>query len=927
MNVKWFSIAAALLALSYWFWQHQNRAVNFNTQIKPLINKNCIACHGGVKQAGNYSLLFRQEALAKGKSGKAGIVPGHAEASEIIRRVKSNDPDEHMPKKGNALTKNEVALLEQWINEGANWGDHWAYLPLKKVEVPKKGLFASVFSWFGGSSWAKNDIDHFVEERLEQEGLLPSDEAEASVLLRRLCLDLTGLPPTFEKFPLSVKTAIKVYEEDNSDKNYEQVVNELLKTPQYGEKWGAMWLDLARYSDTKGYERDDARSIWQYRDWVIKAFNNDMPYNQFLTEQIAGDLLPKPSHDQLIATAFHRNTMTNDEGGTDNEEFRTAAVLERVNTTWEVLNSTTFACVQCHTHPYDPFRHEDYYKFAAFFNNTRDEDTFDDYPKLRTFKATEQSAFDSLTAWVQHYAPKRLREIQQMVSLWHPTYNSLTFDRFQKAELSDTKFLGIQHGGSARIPRVNLTGKSQFVWRYWTSLAGGTLTLKLDSLNGKVLTTIKIDTTGIWRWDFRAAPIAPTQGVHDVYLVCENRSLKNTETYGFIMDWLAFNNPFPKNLPNGGMAEKQFWRLMKARPEVSTPIMLENPADMARKSYVFERGNWLVHGPEVQPQVPKALGPWPMNAPKNRLGLAQWLTSPAHPLTARTAVNRFWEQIFGVGLVETLEDFGTQGISPTNPALLDHLSLRFMNEWHWQPKQLIRYIVSSATYQQNSKADAKLLDKDPQNRFLARGPRIRLSAEQIRDQALAISGLLSTKMYGPSVMPYQPEGVWQSPYDGRVWKQSEGEDQYRRAVYTYVKRTSPYPALMMFDGSSRETCLARRIRTNTPLQALVSLNDPAFVECAKYLALKMEKERKVEKQIEEGYRLTMNREITGAKATVLEELYEQTYQKFKNKPQEARQLLSLCADDNHQPQNIPARAALMVVANGMLNLDELVTKE
>ena len=916
MNNKLFiSVGLILVAvISFWSIKHNSKTVDYNTQIKPILNKHCIICHGGVKRQADFSLLFRVDALAKTKSGKPAIIPGDPEHSEFIRRLSLKDPEDRMPFKSPPLKPEEITLLTRWVKEGAIWGDHWAYLAPKAVEVPNKSVFAGFSNWFGGS-WEQNDIDYFVKNSLENEGLKPSKEAEKTTLLRRVCLDLTGLPPTKELMDRFLANPTK--------ENYTQIVDELLSSPTYGERWAGMWLDLARYADSKGYERDANREIWHYRDYLIRSFNQDKPYNQFITEQLAGDLLPNPTDEQLVATAFHRNTMTNDEGGTDNEEFRTAAILDRVNTTWEVLQSTTFACVQCHSHPYDPFRHEDYYKFAAFFNNSRDEDTYDDYPLLRHYKPNEQQKLDSVLKWINSVSPNRVADVKAFLKTWQPAYNSITLDKFVKSELSDTKFLGIQNQGSARIPNVLLDKKNILLYRFKSNEYGGTLRFNLDNPTGKLLASTKIDTAKRG-WQLKELVLPNISGTHDVYVSAVNPTLKGKETYTIYFDWLSFREDFPEKGTKGyAIAKSQFWELMKVKTE-KTPIMLENPKDRFRKSYVFERGNWTVKTQEVQPDVPHSLLAFPKNAPRNRLGLAQWMTAKQHPLTARTAVNRFWEQLFGVGLVETLEDFGTQGFTPSNPELLDYLSVKFMNEWNWQPKKLLREIVLSATYQQDSKASASLLEHDPMNRLLARGPRIRLSAEQVRDQALSISGLLSKKMFGPSVMPYQPDGVWASPYDGDKWKKSTGEDQYRRGLYTFWKRTSPYPSMISFDGASREVCLSRRIRTNTPLQALVTLNDSSYIEAARGFAKRIEREggSDSESQIKMGYRLAMGHEIQEKKLAILENLYQSSLKNYQAKPSETTQLLA-CKPKEAKPQ----RAALTIVASAIMNLDEFITKE
>ncbi|HEY0056832.1 MAG TPA: DUF1553 domain-containing protein [Pedobacter sp.] len=892
-----------------------DNTVDFSTQVKPILNKNCISCHGGVKQQGGFSVLFREEALAKTESGKPAIIPGDPEDSEMIRRLKVKDPEERMPYKHPPLSDDEIDLLSTWINQGAKWGEHWAYVPVKAVEVPKpKGALWGLFP-AKDIDWVKNDIDYFIYDRLKKEELEPSVQADKVSLLRRLSLDLTGLPPSAE--------LAKKFLNSKDEKTYEEVVNSLLSSPQFGEKWTSMWLDLARYADTKGYEKDSHRNIWRYRDWLIRAFNADKPYDQFLAEQLAGDLMKNPTDMQFIATAFHRNTMTNDEGGTDNEEFRTAAVMDRVNATWDGLLSTTFACVQCHSHPYDPFKHDDYYKFLAFFNDTRDEDTVSEYPYLRHYSVEDSGKVEFVTNWLMKNGyPEEANQTRQFLKTWQPSMNSIRSDQFVNSALEDTKFLIFRNNAAARFQKVNLENKTSLIYRYNGFLPGGIWTIRLDKPDGPVLKTISVVPTK--DWTITQVDLPKTSGVRDLYFYYTNPNLKG-EASGMRFDWFHFTQPLPgKELPGYAAMHKTFWEVLVKDVE-GTPIMLDNPNDMQRATNVFERGNWMVKGKEVKADVPKSLNPFPANAPRNRLGLAMWLTSKDNPLTARTMVNRLWEQMFGTGLVETLEDMGTQGAAASHQELLDHLSYKFMNEHKWSVKSLLKEMVMSATYQQDSKVRPGLIEKDPYNRFYARGPRVRLTAEQVRDQALAVSGLLKLKMYGPSVMPWQPEGIWMSPWSGQSWKLSEGDDLYRRAVYTYWKRTAPYPSMISFDGVGREVCTSRRIRTNTPLQALVTLNDSVFVEASRSFASRMEREagnkKDVRSQISKGYEIMMLKPIPPKKLSILEKLYQNAYQKFSKDRSKAAQMVG--KKEGTAP---PEHAALTVVANAMLNLDELITK-
>jgi hypothetical protein len=885
----------------------QTNKVDYSTQVKPLLNKHCISCHGGVKKIGGFSLLFRSDALAKTKSGKPAIIPFHPEQSDFIARLTHKDLDERMPYHADPLKKEEIDLLTRWVKEGAEWGDHWAYVSPQKVAVPSpEGFFAS-FSPFG-NSWAKNDIDKFILQSLKKEGLKPTEEAPKATLLRRVYLDLIGLPPTPDQ--------LAKFLADDSEDAYEKVVDELLKSPQFGEKWASMWLDLARYSDSKGYQKDNARTIWEYRDWVIRAFNKNMPFDQFAREQLAGDLLPNPTDDQLIATAFHRNTMNNDETGTVDEEFRVAAVLDRTNTTWDVFQGTTFSCVQCHSHPYDPFRHEEYFKFMAFFNNSRDEDTDDESPNLRKFSPEDKPKLDALNVWIKTLKPEENTfDWLHFAKFIEPKMNAHDADSFVEGALLGGRSIGLRNGGSCRLPNIKLDGMTQLVINYSVKNLGGNLEIRDGSPIGKLLNTIQLnDTTEKYNSDLKSIKLPALTGRHDLYLVGRNQNIKQTAKDVIKINWFTFMPDFPTNFN-----QENFWNLVKAKTD-NTPIMLASQADYQRKTHVFTRGNWLVHGQEVNPDVPKSLHPFPKNAPRNRLGLASWITDKKNPLTARTVVNRFWEQIFGVGIVETLEDFGTQGFKPIHPELLDYLSVKLMNEWEWKPKSILKEIVMSATYRQSSIGSRELFEKDPANHFLARGPRVRLSAEQVRDQTLAVSGLLSKKMYGKPVMPYQPEGVWAAVNSNLNYKQSEGEDQYRRAIYTFARRTGPYPSMFNFDSPSREVCVARRIRTNTPLQSLVLLNDPVFVEASNHLAKRaFNKTQDAENQIIMCYQSALQHQPNQKDLKALMNLYELSLENFKKNPKEIKAYLK----DNTKPE----LAALSVVANAIINLDEFVTKQ
>lgn len=880
--------------------------VDFNTDVKPIINKQCISCHGGVKKQGGFSLLFHHEALAVTESGKPAIIPGNPDDSEFIKRLISDDPDFRMPYKHDALSEKEISIFKRWIKEGAKWGEHWAYLPVKKVDIPDEA-----------GSWARSPIDHFIYQKLDELDLEPSAEADRATLLRRLSLDLIGLSP-------SPELARQYLNAEDEKKAYEVLIDSMMASPLFGEKWASMWLDVARYADTKGYESDGGRNIWQYRDWVIKAFNADKPYDAFITEQIAGDFFKNATDDQYIATAFHRNTMTNDEGGTDNEEFRVSAVIDRVNTTWEGLLSTTFACVQCHSHPYDPFTHDEFYKFMAYFNNTRDEDVRADYPLLKLYKDSLRQELAVLRSWLSQTASaSKADQIYKFLKTGQPSINSIKTDSFKNAVLGNNNVaLFFKNRSSARIPRVDLTNLNQLIYKSDVKKPGGKMQLRIDRVDGPLLAS----------WDVASDPKKPIvaidfkiqQGFHDVYLIYSNPSVQNTDETVIVFDWFYFGEQFPGAGKPGYAENKQrFWSLLTASAP-SLPIMVENPSNRSRKTFVFDRGAWTSPTREVEAGVPQKLAyAMPKGAPKNRIGLSMWLTDKRNPLLSRTMVNRVWEQLFGIGIVETLEDIGTQGLNPTHQELLDYLSWQFMNDYKWSMKSLIREMVMSATYRQDSRVTEEMKDKDFFNRYYARGPRIRMSSEQVRDQHLQVSGILSNKMYGKPVMPWQPEGIWNSPYNKAKWTTSTGEDQYRRAVYTYIKRTAPYPSMIAFDGASRVVCSPRRIRTNTPLQALVTLNDSVYIDMARHFAIRMQKEggKQVKEQISSGYKWLLFKDISTAKLKVLDKLYLTALSDYQKHPERAAEMLA----DSKSPRKTEA-AALVVVANAMLNLDEVITK-
>ncbi|WP_276165513.1 PSD1 and planctomycete cytochrome C domain-containing protein [Zobellia alginiliquefaciens] len=881
--------------------------VDFSTQIKPILNNKCITCHGGVKKNGGFSLLFEDEAFAKTESGIAAIIPGNAAGSEMIKRLHEENPELRMPYEKPKLTDKEIDLLTRWIDEGAKWGQHWAYSLPKKVAVPHVHMEAGLTPR-NNSDFIKNEIDHFILSRLNEKELQPNPSAEKNIIARRLSLDIVGLPPNRE--------LLQSFE--NDELSYEDFVDTLLTQKTYGEKWATWWLDLARYADSKGYEKDLGRSIWRYRDWVIDAFNRDLPYNQFTIEQLAGDLLPNPSPDQLIATAFHRNTMNNDEGGTDDEEYRVATVIDRLNTTFEVWQSTTMGCVQCHSHPYDPFKYEEYYKLMAFFNNSRDEDTPGESPVLKFYSPPQQKSVDRILNWAKKYGDEQtFATYKNFLQFTEPVYKSHFYKEINNGSYDDHASVVLWDKGNCIIEN-GYTNNASFVYLNFRSHYDGTkMIIREKDAEGPIIGEFTINkqkknTTARF-------PIKRTDRQGDIYIETHNVSAKK-EANLMNLYWVSFIPDLPnKNEAGWNEINASFLEALNAETP-TVPIMVENPNYMKRTTQLFDRGSWMSKTDTVEPGTPESLNAWNTSWPANRLGLAQWIVDKKNPLTARTLVNRVWHQIYGRGLVSTVEDIGSQSDAPSHPAMLDWLSLRFMNEHEWSVKKLIKEIVMSGTYRQSSESNPKMYEIDPENELYARGPRIRLGAEQIRDQALAVAGLLSEKMYGPGVMPPQPDGVWQTVYSDAQWVESKGEDRYRRGVYTFLKRTSPYPSFLTFDAGSREVATIRRTVTNTPLQALVTLNDPVYLETAYHLAKNNRVPNDVEKSIAQSYKNATFKELSPNRLKALKTLYNTSLAEF-NKNSEAPKLFI-----QFEEQPTPELGALTIVANAIMNLDEFLTK-
>jgi len=947
--------------------QTAQEPVGFNEQIKPLLVRHCVACHGGVKQAAGLSFIFRDKALAEADSGDYAIVPGEVDASSLVDRIAEADDDFRMPPAdhGPRLSEGEVELFKRWIAEGAPWDEHWSFVLPRRQDPPTVNR----------PEWLRTPIDAFVLSRLEAEGLAPSPEASKQAWLRRVSLDLTGMPPSIAER--------QMFMADEGPLAYQRVVDRLLASPRYGERWAAMWLDLARYADTMGYEKDPHRDIWSYRDWLIRALNHDMPYDQFLVKQLAGDMLPDASLADRIATGLHRNTQTNTEGGTDDEEFRTAAVLDRVNTTWQLAAGLTFGCAQCHSHPYDPIEHEEYYKFVAVFNSTRDCDMNADLPRLVVPNSqADWARAEQLDKEINQQRGKMYAWLEPLatdVAIWQP----MTMDA---ASSSGQTKLVAQIDKQTALPEVVTEGtvsvRSRFTLSGPVPESVQTITaLRIDALPKSLEAALQTPEMGFAVTRLRATiehldgiglpPVElsfrtvvsddpspqfdPSDSLRDngsgwssfpkidrprwaVFILSEpveipagsrlklviKHDREATGAIPVVLDRARYSvTSDPRlteaiNRSNYTVAEEQLAVLQAERESTDTTttlVMAELPDTLSRKSYVFERGNWLSKGAQVEPGVPAVFPPLAGDA--NRLSVAKWFVSGEHPLTSRTMVNRVWEQLFGTGLVETAGDFGTSGLKPSHPELLDDLAVRFQEDMQWSVKSLLKELVLSSTYRQSARSTGELNQRDPKNRLLARGPRLRLTAEMVRDQALALSGKIATKMYGPPVMPPQPDGVWQSVYSGANWSTATGADRYRRAVYTYWKRTSPYPSMTTFDAPSREVCTVRRIATNTPLQALVTLNDPAFLECAQGLAERMATEggATANEQIAWAVELATGKPASSSTVLALGQLYAEAHETFdSNNPR-----FGTLADTSDA-------YARTLVANAILNLDDVLTR-
>lgn len=1043
----------------------ETEPVDFVRDIRPILSDNCYACHGPDEEKLEADLRLDQKESALGElpSGETAIIPGNPDESELVRRITSTDEDLLMPpaETGKSLKPEQIEVIRRWIQQGAEWQQHWSFIPPQRPELPK----------VSNKDWTRNEIDHFILSRLDKEGLEPNSDAQKEILLRRVTFDLTGLPPTLQQ--------LDEFLADESQSAYESAVDRLLNSPHYGEHMARFWLDAARYGDTHGLHLDNYREIWPYRDWVVRAFNDNMPYDQFTIEQLAGDLLPNATLSQRVATGFNRCNVSTSEGGSIEEEVYVRNVVDRVTTMGTVFMGLTLECTRCHNHKFDPLTMNDFYSLFAFFNSidgpALDGNHHDTQPSEQV-PTPEQAAILHRTAkrvselevlqtkhreGMESVFQQWLAEQQSRSSNGVPAENTasgeglvghypLSAEPEGKVTNSVTpeksgsiqgdaksvpghsgEAIGISAEGYVDLGNVfDFNHDSNFSFGAWVKVpkdASGTILSKMtDEQRGyalilnkgqvSLLLSDKKDSNGIhiasaensispdsWHHVFvtydgsakaagatiyidgkrqpsnikrddlvhrgvprsfssgkaslrigRLASTQPLVGgqVDDVRIY--DRRIGLAEVIGVmanagIDELLA--QPSDQLTPEQVEDVRQYYfhfydtayaemvdqldqaHLERTNVQTNLPIsLIWRERKEPREAFILTRGEYDQKGEKVERATPAVFASLPENAPRNRLGLAQWLVAPQNPLTARVAVNRFWAQVMGTGLVKTAEDFGSQGEVPTHPKLLDWLATEFI-ESGWDTKSLMKSIVMSSTYRQSSRMSPEKLEKDPENRLLAHGPRYRLDAEMLRDQALEASGLLVKKIGGPGVKPPQPDGLWFAVgYSGsntvRFVADTVPEKVHRRTIYTFLKRTSPPPQMSTFDAPSREACIVRRERTNTPLQALLMLNDPQYVEAARALAERVIREggEDGESRVRMMLRLCTSRKANQASVDELLALYRDQLQRFSDNIEGAQSFVGVGLWNQNENIEISELAAWTMVANVVLNLDEVVSK-
>jgi uncharacterized membrane-anchored protein YhcB (DUF1043 family) len=1042
--------------------------IDFQRQVRPILSDNCFRCHGpdkGTRMAG-LRLDLREGALALRKNG-AVIVPGKPDASLLIKRIYSDNPGFRMPPafSHKTLTQEQKDTFRRWIEQGAPWTQHWAFVPPKKPAPPEVKTPA----------WPRNDLDRFILAKLEANGLEPAPEADRRTLIRRVTLDLSGLPPT----PAEVDAFLK----DKSRVAYEKVVDRLLASPHYGEQRAHYWLDAARYADTNGLHFDNYREMWPYRDWVINAFNRNMPFDRFTVEQLAGDLLPHSTLDQKIASGFQRSNVTTDEGGVILPEVEAMYAKDRADTTGTVWMGLTVGCATCHDHKFDPISQKEYYSLTSFFRNTTqptmdlniqdtppaihvpsaadrnkwEELTAQHKALLQQFDAERRGALRTIGAWLERGGPKPASYApdSQVMALHVSDHVSVTRAgavqpiaipgevTVVEAPPAETKALRFRKGTKvtlAAVPEIDSdkpftiatwisfpdskedsTAASQYEpvgdsksgeqkHRGWAlkidkgnlGIYGHAPTIYFNGVDGKGISgrpapeykfkpdtwyhlVIAYDGSGLSRGinmyvngvpvvvigrpediphltssmasgapitlggddkqDFEGGGMADLrvlnamagpQDAQVLYLASRvgaalNKSpeqLSETEKDALATFYTAKLNPATATLVRDIRETDK--ALYAIRSRSATTLVMQERTDTQPVAHVLYRGQYDQMREEVHPNTPSVLPPMTQAMPRNRLGLAMWIVDPSNPLTARVTVNRFWQEIFGTGIVKTVEDFGSQGEPPSHPELLDWLAVDF-RESGWNVKRLFKMVVMSATYRQSAASTPEKIARDPQNRLLARGPRFRMDAEMVRDYALFASGLLRPEVGGPSVKPYQPSRIWETvameQSNTRSYQQDTGDNLYRRSLYTFWKRAAPPPSMDIFNAPSRETCTVRRERTNTPLQALVTMNDVQFVESARVLAQHaMRTEKHLDRELGYLSKHLLARPLDKKEMQVLRQSYKDFLAYYTSAPQDASKLLKVGASPAEGSLSEPKLAALTMVANEILNLDETLVK-
>jgi len=1006
--------------------------LDFNRDVRPILSENCFKCHGfdNKNRAAGLRLDLREGATVKLESGAVAVVPGDLATSELIKRVEHTDANEVMPppSTGKKLTPAQIETLKRWIQEGAEFKQHWSFIPPTRPAIPQPK----------NAAWVKNPIDAYILARLEREGLTPSAVADKVTLIRRVTLDLTGLPPTIAE--------VDAFLADESPNAYETLVDRLLKSPRFGEHAARYWLDAARYGDTHGLHLDNERSIWPYRDWVVRSFNQNLPFNQFALEQIAGDLLPNATLDQKVATGFSRCNVSTSEGGSIDEEVLVRYAVDRTETLSTVFLGMTLGCAVCHDHKFDPVTQKEFYQLYAFFNNVADRamdgNALSPPPIMKLTPAETQARLADLDqkiaaanteiaaqlakvsytdpnpyvtpesqqpqefVWIEDDTPAGAQ--QQGTTPWQfvkkeegPVFSGerstvrtgegVTQHFFTGATAplkvgEGDKFFAYVYLDPQNPPKAIMLQFNDGTWEHraeWgdQSIGFGTLEtpgrvamgplpklgewVRLEveaakvglapgaSINGWAYTQssgkVYWDKSGIIsrtvqpgqsykslaQWEANEKLLAKPSAPAPVVEAIKVETAKRTDAQSKLIRDYFLEHVYSETRSIFDPLHKQVADFTKqlADTDNSIPtslVMADNPP--GRETFILTRGAYDKPGEKVAPGVPAIFPALPEGAPVNRLGLAQWLTSPQHPLVARVTVNRYWQQFFGTGIVKTAEDFGSQGSWPTNPELLDWLAVEFV-ESGWNVKHLQKLILMSATYQQSSKVTPELHARDPENLLLARGARFRLDAEVIRDSALFDSGLLVEKQGGRGVRPYQPEGIWEAiSFQGSTtqnYKPDSGESLYRRSLYTFWKRTAPPPSLATFDAPSREACVVRRGRTNTPLQALALMNDQQYVEAARKLAERMMIEGGTEPaaRLTFAFRLATSRAPRDPEKAILLRLLDQHQKDFQADVPAAEKLLTIGEAKRNETLPPAELAAYTMVANLILNLDEVVTKE